>query len=371
MVFLCSPVVQIPPKTYPDFIRKTPLLKNSDIMKTMPLILDFQLTVRLPEIIIFLLGALVLGFTIHYFWNARKSMKLDHSSNPDTINENDNWKLKYYNDMDMQEKTLKQLRERLTEAEENEQILNIEIEELQKQIKNPENKSGAESKPASSTDDYLTQLKSAQENLFQHNQHINRLLEQIQLLKESERKYQELQRVNVQLQEQVSDLRKTVTDRDIEISHMRQQQRLTDEVNDRMEKAYSEFNTLQEKIQKLESYLNQPHTKKIEYDELHESYFRLSKDFDETKNRQISLWDENQRLSRILADTEDKLREANFQRQQLQKKSQFLEELNKDLQEVSEHNKKLESQLKRISEMESLLAKVIPEKKDFHSDTGQ
>ena len=83
------------------------------------------------------------------------------------------------------------------------------------------------------------------------------------------------------------------------------------------------------------------------------------------------MWDENERMSRILADTEDKLREANFQRQQLQKKTQFLEELNKDLQEVSEHNNKLESQLRRISEMESLLSKVSPEKKDFHSDTGQ
>src|SRR4029077_19033075 len=132
-----------------------------------------------------------------------------------------------------------------------------------------------------------------------------------------------------------------------------------------------EFNVLQDKLQKLESYLAQPHNKKIDYDELHESYFRLTKDFDEAKTRQISLWDENQRLSRILADTEDKLREANFQRQQFQKKTQFLEELNRDLQEVSEHNKKLESQLRRISEMENLLSKVIPERKDFHNDAGQ
>ncbi|HEX4850479.1 MAG TPA: hypothetical protein VFV08_06710, partial [Puia sp.] len=80
-------------------------------MKTFPILLDFQLTVRLPEIIIFLLGALVLGFTIHYFWSARKSIRLDRSSisSHDGIDENDNWKLKYYNDMDMQEKALEQL----------------------------------------------------------------------------------------------------------------------------------------------------------------------------------------------------------------------------------------------------------------------
>jgi len=332
-------------------------------MKTLPLILDIQLTVRLPEIIIFLFGALVLGFTIHYFWSARKSIRIDRTGE-DGISENDNWKLKYYNDMDMQEKALEQLRQRLAEAQENEQILTIEIEELQKKYKNVEFKTEPVSKQTSTTDDYLTQLRSAQENLFQHNQHVNRLLEQIQLLKESERKFLDLQKTNAELNDLVTTLRKTISNKEAEITHVRQQQRLTDEISERMDKAYTEYNMLQEKIQKLESYLAQPHGRKIEYEELHSSYFRLTKEFDEAKTRQISLWDENQRLSRILADTEDKLREANFQRQQLQKKTQFLEEMNKDLQEVSEHNKKLESQLRRISEMESLLAKVIPEKKE-------
>jgi len=339
-------------------------------MKTLPLILDIQFTVRLPEIIIFLLGALILGFTIHYFWSAKKSIRIDKTGD-EGISENDNWKLKYYNDMDIQEKSLQQLRERLAESQENEQILGIELEELQKKYKNVEVKTEGPSKNPSATDDYLTQLRSAQENLFQHNQHVNRLLEQIQLLKESERKYLDLQKTNHELNDLVTSLRKTISNKEAEIVHIRQQQRLTDEITERMERAYTEYNALQEKIQKLETYLAQPHNKKIDYDELHESYFRLTKEFDETKNKQISLWDENQRLSRILADTEDKLREANFQRQQLQKKTAFLEELNKDLQEVSEHNKKLESQLRRISEMESLLSRVGPEKRDLHSDAGQ
>ncbi len=82
----------------------------------------------------------------------------------------------------------------------------------------------------------------------------------------------------------------------------------------------------------------------------------------------MALWDENQRLTRILSDTEDKLREANFQRQQLQKKASFLEELNKDLQEVSEHSKKLENQLRRISEMEFLLSKTVPGKNELRNE---
>jgi len=241
-------------------------------MKTLPLILDIQFNVRLPEIIIFLLGALILGFTIHYFWSARKSIKIDNSGE-EGISDNDNWKLKYYNDMDMQEKALEQLRERLAASEENEQISSIELEELQKKYKNVDIKTETTSKPSSTTDDYLTQLRSAQENLFQHNQHVNRLLEQIQLLKESERKYQDLQKTNNELNDLVTGLRKTISNKEAEIVHIRQQQRLTDEISERMDKAYSEYNALQEKIQKLESYLAQPHSRKIEYDELHDSYF--------------------------------------------------------------------------------------------------
>jgi len=343
-------------------------------MKTLLFILGFQLTVRLPEILIFLFGALVLGFTLHYFWSARKSLKFDHLSQQEGISDNDNWKLKYYNDMDMQEKALEQLRDRLAEAKENEQILSIELEELQKEFKTLQDKPAAEPATAKTTvfgDDYLSQLKSAQENLFQHNQHINRLLEQIQLLKESERKYQEVQRANEQLNAQVSELRKSLSEKDNEISMVRQHQRLTEEITERMDKAFAEFNVLQDKIQKLETHLSQPHGRTIEYEELHASYFRLSKEFDEVRSKQVALWEENQRLSRILADTEDKLREANFQRTQLQKKTSFLEELNKDLQDVSEHNKKLESQLRRISEMEAMLTKSMAEKKDFHSEAGK
>jgi DNA repair exonuclease SbcCD ATPase subunit len=342
-------------------------------MKTWPLIFGFQLTVRLPEIIIFLLGALILGFTLHFFWSARKSIRLDQNPEQEGISENDNWKLKYYNDMDMQEKAQEQLRERLAEAKENEQIMAIEIEELQKKFREvPERSLGPafdESK-ASGAYDYLSQLRLAQENLLQHNQHINRLLEQIQVLKESERKFIDLHRQHEELNQQVGQLKKSLVEKDSEIGHLRQQQRLTDEVRERMEKAFTEFNSLQVKLQKLESAVIQPHGRSIDYDELHESYFRLSKEFDELRGRQAGLWDENQRLSRILSDTEDKLREANFQRQQLQKKTVFLEELNRDLQEVSEHNKKLESQLKRISEMESLLSRAAHERRDFQNESG-
>jgi DNA repair exonuclease SbcCD ATPase subunit len=377
VVFFYPVLPTIPTKTSINNPENTLLPFGSDlfrtVMKTFPLLLGFQLTVRMPEIIIFLLGALILGFTLHFFWNSRKSMRIDRTKADEGISENDNWKLKYYHDMDMQEKSQEQLRQRLDESRENEQIMAIELEELQKKVKTLKQAPLPVVEPTEEPGsfNYLSQLKSAQENLQQHNQHINRLLEQIQMLKESERKYMDLHRINESLNIQLNEIKKQLTGKDSEIQQIRQQQRLTEEISERMEKAYSEYNILQEKLQKLESQMSQPHSRSIDYDELHESYFKLTKDFDEVKTRQMALWDENQRLSRILSDTEDKLREANFQRQQLQKKTIFLEELNRDLQGMSEHNKKLESQLKRISEMEAMLSRTVPEKKDFQNESGQ
>jgi len=336
--------------------------------------LAIQLILGLPEIIIALLVAAALGFSIHFFWTSRKSMTIDQSGGADSISENDNWKLKYYNDMDMQERAQQQLRERLAEARENEQILTIELEEVRKELDNlsslKEEVATIKKQTVAGPDDYLSQLKSAQENLYEHNSNINRLLEQIEMLKESEKKYADSLKINDQLTGQLSDIRKSLTDKEGEITQLRQQQRLNNEIAGRLDKAYAEFGVLQEKLQKLDKYLVQPHSS-AEYTGLQESYFKLTKDFDDTKAKHSALWEENQRLNRILADTEDKLREANFQRQQLQKKITFIEELNNDLQQVSEHNKKFESQLRRISEMEALLAKAIQEKTGFHNEPGQ
>jgi hypothetical protein len=346
-------------------------------------ILDVQLTLGLPEIIVFLIVALILGFCIHFFWSSKKSIRIDDGNSGEGINENDNWKLKYYNDMDMQERAQQQLRERLAEARENEQILNIEVDELRHEVNSAKHKitlaqaehknsseQSAEVTSTSETSDYLSQLKSAQENFTEHNKNIIRLVEQIDLLKEFEKKYQDTLKTNAQLNDQLTDLRKLISDKENEINHLRHQQRLTEEMASRLDKAYSEFNLLQNKIHKLDSHVVQSRSGS-DYEELQLSYFKLTKDLDDLKSKHASLWEENQRLSRILSDTEDKLKESNFQRQQLQKKVSFLDELNNDLQQVSEHNKKLESQLNRISEMETLLSKSTQEKNGFHGETDQ
>jgi hypothetical protein len=341
------------------------------------MILGFQLTVGLPEIIICELGALILGFTIHFFWNSKKDLDLnnptaDHAAG---ISDNDNWKLKYYNDMDMQERAQQQLRERLSQAQETERTLSVEIdenraetEELREELEIVHTRlSEAEAQlkppaPASGQPDlastYIGQLRLAQEKLAEHNNSITRLLEQTRLVEESEQKMQNLLSQNEGLNEQLRTSGQQLLEKEAEISHLRHQQKLAEEMGTRLDKVYEEYSTLQEKLLKLQNYLTQPHNRGTDYEELKDAYFKLGKEHDEMKLKYLSLREENQRLNRIIADTEEKLKEANFQRQQYQKRSAFLEELNHDLQEISEHNKKIESQLRRVSDMESLLTKI-------------
>lgn len=332
----------------------------------LPVILGYQVYVGITEIIVFLLGGIVLGFFIHFFIYSRKLMpfKLPKPEPPvisDTaLRLNDEWRLKYDEEMEVQEKVQMQLRRELDEVRENEELLTIEVEELQKEVKrllaeqpvprpmlSQEEQSG----------EYLSRLQKTQESLTEQNHNITLLLDQIELLKQTEFTHIDTLKANEELTERLNEVQKVLTEKDIRIHDLQQHQLLSGEMEDRLQKAYEEFNALREKLLKVES-LAQPQNRQFEYDELQLNHFKLIREFDEYKQKHLGLLEENQRLSRLLADTEDKLRESNFQRQQLQKKTTFLEELNHDLQQISEHNKKLENQLKRMSEIEVLLARV-------------
>ncbi len=330
-------------------------------MNTQIILLALQIS--LVEIIIFQVGAIILGFAIHFFIASKKTIKINEQPDAVSISEAEEWRLKYYEELELHEKKQEQLKEKVDEARENEQQLEEELDAMREETKKLLTEHT--NKPAElPTMDYLEQLKQAQNNLLDHNHRITLLLGHIDLLKDSEQKHLESLKVNETLHAQLRELRKALTDKEGEIKQIRQQHSLSKEMNERLDKAYGEFNYLQERIQKVETYIVQPQNRNFEYDELQQSYFKLTKDFDEMKLKYLSMMEENQRLTRLLADAEDKLREANFQRQQLMKKVGFLDELNNDLQQVSEHNKKLENQLRRIGEIEAMLARVSGNKED-------
>jgi hypothetical protein len=285
-------------------------------MNSLAIILGYNVTIGLPEMIIFLLAAILLGFSIHFYWAGKKSvpglqraMPVDDTS----ISEEDQSRLQLYEQIEKHEKAEDRLKKELQRMAETEKSLMRELEETRDEVARLERKS--------------------EKNI------VNEPVEP-QIQPSSARQFSELVIAQQHLNESLSK-----------------------EMTERLEKAYEEFNFLQERINKIHSQVIDPTKRNFEFDELEQSYFRLTKEYDELKIRHLTLMDDTQRITRSLADSEEKLRDANFQKQQLTKKVVFLEELANDLQQLSGHHKKLEGQLRRISEIESLMSRTAQDKR--------
>jgi len=325
-----------------------------------------SLSLSIVEIIVLILVAITLGITIHFFIVSHRSLKtssLHASGKPGKYLEE--WKMRYFNDIELRDKELTNLKQRLANTEENSNIYSIEAEEMRKLNKKlqSEIKSFRRLTPAAEKPGYIGQLQQARSSLLEHNEKINQLLGQIDLVKETEEKQQEILKTNEELANQVDDLKFMLSQKEKEINNTRRKEHLTSEMKSMLDSAYSEFNVLQDKIQKLESQVSMSKRNNLDYEELKEGFYKITRDFEEQKLKYHASITENQHLQADLAETEDKLREANFQRQQLQKKVAYLEELNNDMQAVADANKKLEGQLKRVGELESML-NVVAEERD-------
>ena len=69
------------------------------------------------EVIILMLGAITLGITIHFFLISRKSLKdVTSDANGKVLRELEVWKLKYFNDTELRDKELEDLRYKLSVA---------------------------------------------------------------------------------------------------------------------------------------------------------------------------------------------------------------------------------------------------------------
>lgn len=330
--------------------------------------MDSQLSLSIIEIIVLMLGAITVGITIHFIITSRRTLK---ESSPAAITkvhkDLDDWKLRYFNEIEKRDKELSDMKHKLQDAEENSNIYSIEAEETRKQNKKLQaeleavkNTGSTLSHPDKSS--YIDQLFQAQHSLREYNEKINQLLAQIDIVKETEEKQQEMQKNNAELANQVDDLKLLLSQKEKEVNNIRQKQELTMEMSSMIDSAYSEFNVLQDKIQKLENQVGSSKKINIEYEDLKEEHYKIVRDYEEQKLKYNAAYVENQQLQITLNETDDKLREANLQRQQLQKKVAYLEELNNDMQDVADANKKLEGQIKRIGELESMLNMISEER---------
>lgn len=361
-----------------------------------------SLTLSMLEIILLLFGAIILGITIHFFITSRKSLKASAEDMGKNAIAKDEWKLRYLNDMELREKEITTLQQQLQEAEENVNIFSIEAEELRQQnskfeeiidklerkVEMMEDELDKAStpppppptplpptivpvEPIVSKADYLDQLLIAQSRLMDQNQKINQLLGNLDIIREKEEKQRQVLRDNAELSAQINRMKGEMSEKEKEIGNMKQKEQLTKEMSSALDIAYTEFNTLQSKIQKLESQLTASKLTSIEYEDLKEEYSNTIREFEDHKIKSSTLANENQQLQAQLKEMQDKLKETNFQKQQLQKRTVYLEELNTDLQIVAEANKKLESQMKRIGELENMLNSVASERTEMMRRQGE
>jgi DNA repair exonuclease SbcCD ATPase subunit len=325
------------------------------------------LTLSILEIILLFFAAILLGITVHFTISSRRNLKSSMTGKDDLNKLRDEWKLRYFNDTELKDKELASLKEQLAEAEENANIYAIEAEEMRKENKKllADMNSMPKVVPAVAQPekpDYLEQLSMAQSSLIDHNEKISQLLGNIEAIRDAEEKQRVILKNNEELSLQISGLQMKLADKDKEIIDIRKKEVLTKEMTSMLDNAYSEFNVLQSKMQKLETQANSYKMISMEYEDMKESHRRMSHDFEEQKIKLVNLVADHQQVQAQLMETEEKLRESNFQRQQMQKRVTYLEELNTDLQAVSDANKKLENQLKRIGELESMLNMAAEER---------
>jgi chromosome segregation ATPase len=321
------------------------------------------LNLSIVELAVLFFCAVILGIVIHFFITSRRNLR---SSSPETEKSKqaiDEWKLKYFNEIEKKEKDNGEIQSLLMEAQESNQIYKEQIEELRRQQKRTQAEVESTQKAAviEHRPNYIEQLRIAQASLMDHNEKINLLLENIDMARENEEKQRLMEEENEGLINQIRDLKYIVSEKEIEIHNIRQKENLTKEMTSMLDSAYSEFNTLQSKMQKLESQLSSSKMISLEYEDLKETHLNVLHEYEDYRMKLQTMTAENQQLTSRLNEVEDKFREASFQRQQLQKRVGYLEELNNDLQVLADANKKLEHQLRRIGELESMLNVVSEE----------
>ncbi|MEJ7912762.1 MAG: hypothetical protein WKF70_06385, partial [Chitinophagaceae bacterium] len=130
----------------------------------------------------------------------------------------------------------------------------------------------------------------------------------------------------------------------------------------RLEQLQTEFNSMQGLIQGLEKGASSAAQLQMDLEDIKEEYQQLQKEHQHRQEKLQDVIKENARLHNQLSETEDKLTEANAQRQQFMKRSRLLEDLNTDFQSVSDTNSKMKNELRRVGELESMLNMMTEER---------
>ncbi len=315
------------------------------------------------EVAFFGVIALIIGFVIHYLWSIRNgSSEVGEFEKQQQSNEAHQWRLKYYELTEQKQQNLDELQEQLQLTKQKYLEAKEEMEELQELNTQLLQKPRETVIADVDTNDYLQQLKIAQEHLLEHNEGIARLLQQSESLEQVQEKYRQTNSLNEALNHQLLAVQNKLQDKDEEIQLIKHRSAVTSDMKQQLETAYTEFHDLQEKLQHVQLQLKQPAGEILKNEELEEANEILRDEIAASRYKQKELTEENSRLTQDVIELQDKLREAEFQKQQIAKRNEFLEQLNQDLQEVTDQNKRMETQMRRLTEIESMLSKISENK---------
>lgn len=329
------------------------------------------LALTVLEIIILQIGAVILGMAIYFFYSSKKSLIESSPENIEKLKKQIlEWREKYMNEIDLHGKEIINIRAevKVTEAKHKKSLdeieeLNWKIIDLENRIEDAKSETGPMEKPA-----YLKQLGDAGLELRNQTEKINNLLSQVDFIKESEEKMQAVTEENERLKTKILNLESFGLKRDTELKQKSEKEEIYIEMSSMISNANEEFRTLRGKIQKLEAQLIDTQMDKLEFENIKEAYKHISKDHKELSEQNKKTEERNNRLTIEMNEAFEKLKESNFQRQQLQKKINYMDELKRDLHTMSDTNRSLESQLTRISELESMLNILSQEKNDQRED---
>jgi chromosome segregation ATPase len=167
-----------------------------------------------------------------------------------------------------------------------------------------------------------------------------------------------------ELESKVDELSAVIEEKEEEIKDLKQQASAGQRMAAKIEEVYQEFEQLQTKMAVLEKQASRANNLAIELEDTKYSYEQVHKELLRKHEKLEEQREESQRIRLQMDELEDKLSEANLQRQQLYKKVQFLTDLNNDMQGIADTNKKLQTELRRIGELESML-NMMAEERDF------
>jgi chromosome segregation ATPase len=305
-------------------------------------LLAFNLT--LFEIIILQLGAIILGVTIYFFWVSNKALSATIRQSKTQLNIAPQKKL--WSRKVLKEGALDTLQQ------------NIEDFKINKTKNAPSNPATL---PQHEGLNFNT-IGSLKDTVLRQQTTLSTLLQKIEGLEEDASRKKELAQEKEELQDKVEKLELQLESKETEVKRLRQQEAVAQQMALRIDEVYKEFDMFQQKIVALEKGAARANALTLELEDTKQSYGQLHKDLIRKQEKLDEMIAENQRLHSALAITEDKLAEANLQRQQLNKKTKFLQEMNDDMQNISESNQKLQNELRRIGELESMLGMIADER---------